>query len=85
MKIQPLGENILLKPEKLAEKTESGFVLPESTDKPALFGIVEGLGKEAPEELELGQRVAYAKYSGSEVGEFILISHRDILGIVNEN
>jgi chaperonin GroES len=85
MKIKPLGENVLLRPEKPEEKTESGFVLPESADKPALFGIVEGCGKFVPEEIQVGQKVVYAKYSGSEIGEFILINHKDILGIVNEN
>lgn len=82
MKIQPLGNIVLLKPEKSAEKTSSGFIMPETQDKPVLLGIVEGVGKQCDELLKIGQKVAYAKYSGSEIGEFLLISESDILGIV---
>ena len=86
MKIRPLGNNVLLKPEKLSEKTDSGFVMPESANKSALFGTVEGIGKEAEDTgLEIGQKVTYAQYSGTEIGEYLLISCNDIMGIVYEN
>jgi chaperonin GroES len=86
-RIQPIGENILLKPDKLQEKTESGLIIPESAEKPALFGIIEAVGIEAPEELKPGQKIAYAKYSASasEIGDFVLINWRDIVGIIHED
>jgi chaperonin GroES len=85
MKIKPLGNNVLLKPEKITEKTESGFVLPESADKTALFGTVEGIGKEAEDTgLEIGQRVTYSQYCGTQIGEFLLIACSDIMGIIKE-
>jgi len=32
-KLQPLGYNVVIEPEKTEEKTESGIILPETTDK----------------------------------------------------
>jgi len=84
MKIQPLGNTVLLRPEKLEEKTSSGFIMPENQDKPILIGTVEGVGKECDELLKKGLKVAYAKFSGSEIGEYILIGEPDILGIIEE-
>ena len=81
MKIQPLGNTVLLRPEKIEEKTSTGFIMPESQDKPVLIGVVEGVGKLCDEDLKVGQKVAYAKFSGSEIGEYILIGESDILGI----
>jgi chaperonin GroES len=84
MKIQPLGNTVLLRPEKIEEKTESGFIMPESQDKPILIGTVEGVGKLCDKLLRKGQKVAYAKFSGSEIGDYILIGEADILGIIEE-
>lgn len=86
MKIQPIGENVLIVPENIAEKTEGGFYIPESIDKPVLFGIIAGVGMDCPEELKEGQKIAYAKYSSnaSEIGEYILINWHDIQGIIFE-
>jgi len=84
-KITPIGENVLLKPEKITEKTEGGFVIPEGSERPALYGTVEGIGGRV-EEIEEGQKVAYAKYhTGTAVGEYLLINQADILGIIHEN
>jgi len=80
--IKPLNNNILLKPDKERGKTESGFVLPADKTEQVAIGIVEAVGKNADKELKKSQKVAYAGYSGSEIGEFILISDNDILGII---
>jgi len=82
MKIKPLNTVVLLRPEKVEEKTESGFIMPESQDKPVLVGVIEGVGKNCDEDLKVGQKVAYAKYTGSEIGELYLINETDILGII---
>jgi co-chaperonin GroES (HSP10) len=82
MRIVPLNDNVLIKPLKEPEKRESGLVVPESDKGEVLTGEVIAVGKNADEILQEGKQVAYAKYSGHEIGEYLLISEKDILGII---
>ena len=81
MEIKPLGENVLIKPDTIEEKTETGFVLPKNTEKITLFGVVFGVGSRCEKEIKKGQKVIYARYSGNEIGEYIIINQNDIIGI----
>lgn len=84
MKIKPLNTIVLLIPEQVDEKTATGFILPEIKNKDILIGKISALGKNCDEDLKVGQRVAYAKFSGSEVAGFLMINETDILGILEE-
>jgi chaperonin GroES len=84
MKITPLGKNVLVKPIQSDEKRESGLVLPDSEKKETLTGEVIAVGKNTDETLNEGDKVTYAKYSGNEIGEYLLISEEDILGVVQD-
>jgi len=88
MKIRPLGNNLLIKPTQSDVKRESGLVLPESQQNQVFTGEVIAIGKAVLDNLDspidVGQKVAYAKYSGNEIGEHLLISEKDILGIIDE-
>lgn len=82
--IHPLGENVLIKKKNQQEKTASGFIIPEGANKPALYGEVIGVGGRCDEEIQVGQKVLYAKYGGTEVGEFILMHQNEILGYIED-
>lgn len=85
MQIQPIGENLLLKPEKAQGKTSSGFVLPETQHgKLVITGRIEGIGRKCNKDFKSGQLVVYAQYSGYEMGGFVLINQNDVLGIVTD-
>ncbi len=74
-KIRPLDDRILVKPEEPEEKTKGGIVLPDTAKEKPLRGEVIAAGpgklltsgKRAPLSLRAGDRVVYAKYTGSEV------------------
>ena len=74
MKLVPLGDRVVLKHLEAEEKTKSGIVLagaakekPQEAEVIAVGpgGMVDG--KEVKMEVEVGAKVIYQKYSGTEV------------------
>jgi len=93
MKLVPLADRVVLKQLEAEETTKSGIVLAsKSQEKPqeAVIvavgpgGMVEG--KEIKMEVQVGQKVIYSKYAGTEVKleneEYIIVKQNDILAIV---
>lgn len=86
-KVQPLGENILIKPEKQAKKTDSGIYLPDTaSEKQPQEGKVVAVGESEDIQLKKNQRVIFRKYSGTEVNvdgeEYLIVKNEDILAII---
>ena len=83
--IEPLGKMVLLELEEAAEKTDSGFLLPEAAREKMNVGLVAGVGPDA-EHVKAGDRVLFGKWSGTEIkldGEDLLImKESDIMGIM---
>ena len=94
MKIQPLGDRIIVKPLEAVEVTKGGIVLPDTAKEKPQEGEVVAVGKgkitdgkvQSPE-VKIGDRVLYGKYSGTEIstktGEDLLIMREeDVFAIV---
>jgi chaperonin GroES len=93
MKIQPLGERVVIKMLESEETTKSGIVLPGSAkEKPQIAEVIEvgpgGMvdGKEVKMEVKKGDRVLVSKYAGTEFkldgDEYTILSQSDILAVV---
>ena len=93
MKLVPLGDRVVLKQLEAEETTKSGIVLPgQAQEKPQQAeviavgpgGVVEG--KEVKMEVEVGNKVIYSKYAGTEVKldgeEYFIVKQNDIIAIV---
>lgn len=92
--IQPLFDNVLIKPLEAEEKTASGIVLPDSAKEKPQVGLVMAVGpgatsddgKTLPMVIKPGQKVMYKKWGGNEVKvngeEWTLVEQKDILAIV---
>ena len=93
MKLVPLGDRVVLKQLEAEETTKSGIVLPgQAQEKPQQAeviavgpgGVVEG--KEVKMEVEVGNKVIYSKYAGTEVKldgeEYIIVKQNDILAVI---
>jgi len=78
--------------------TKSGIVLPDTAKEKPQEGIIEAVGKGRYNErtgerikldVEVGDRVMYAKYAGSEVKidevDYLILSEKDILAVVQSN
>jgi chaperonin GroES len=93
MKIQPLGERILVKRVE-SESKKGGIIIPDSAKEKPMEAEVVALGpgkllkdgKRQPFEVKKGDRVIIEKYSGTEVTlddeELILIREDGILAVL---
>jgi chaperonin GroES len=93
-KIQPLFDNVLIKPLEAELKTASGIILPETAQQKPQTGEVIAVGpgrvtikgEKEPMVVKVGQKVVYKKWGGSDVKlngeELTLVEQKDILAIV---
>lgn len=83
MNIQPLFDKVLIKPQKLEEKTASGIYIPDTAkqDKPQ-FGEVVAVGDNT-KVVSSGQKVVFAKYGPTEISiegeDYLIVKEEDIL------
>ena len=93
MNVKPLGDRVVIKNVEQEETTKSGIVLPGAAKEKPQMAVVLAVGpggmvdgKEIKMEVEVGQKVIYSKYAGTEVKldgqEPILVRQSDILAVV---
>ena len=94
MKIRPLGDRVLVEPEKESDVRKGGIIIPDSAkEKPQGGKIIavgpgkrDDNGKLIPMNVKVGERVLMPKYGGTEVKidekEYQLVREDDILGIM---
>ena len=94
IKLQPLGDRVVLEREESEHTTAGGIVLPDSAkNKPARGTVVAvGDGKlcddgtRSPLQVKVGDRVLFSKYSGSEVKidgtDYLIMKESDIMGVL---
>ena len=93
MRIQPLGDRVVIKNAELNEVSKGGIILAGSAkEKPQMAEVISVGpggnvdGKEITMHVKPGQKVIYSKYAGTEVKidgeELIIVRQSDILGIV---
>ncbi len=93
-KLQPLGDRVVVKPTPREEMTKSGIVLPDTAKEKPQEGTILAIGpgafdndgKRIAMDVEVGQKVLYGKYAGTEFklddDELLIVSQKDILAIV---
>jgi chaperonin GroES len=94
-RIRPLGDRVVVKPMEREEKTKTGIFLPDTASKErpmegTVVAVGEGRrddsGKLIAMNVAAGDKVIFAKYSGTEVKldevEYLILSEKDILGVV---
>ena len=93
--LKPLNDRLVVKTVTPEEKTAGGIILPDSAqEKPQeaeVIAIGPGKtldnGKLVPMEVKPGDRVIYAKYSGTEIklgsDEYVILRQDDVLAIKN--
>lgn len=92
--IQPLFDNVLVKPLEAEARTPSGIVLPDSAKEKPQIGQIMAVGSGTTDEkgnavkmvVKVGQKVMYKKWGGNEVKvngeEWMIVEQKDILAIV---
>jgi len=92
--LRPLGDRVVVRPLAREEVTKSGIVLPDTAKEKPQQGEVLAVGpgkigddgKRQAMDLNSGDRVLFAKYSGTEFkhedDELLILRESDILAIV---
>ena len=93
-KIQPLSDRVVVQALEETEQMRGGLYIPDTAKEKPMQGtiIAVGPGKLSEEneritpDVEVGQKVLYGKYSGTEVtvdgNEFLILRESDILAII---
>ena len=89
VKIQPLGERVLIRPLDEESRTSSGLYIPDTAKEKPQTGLVVAIGDEEDEiPVKVGQKVLFPKYTGTEIKldgvEHLIMEASDILAIVKE-
>ncbi len=89
VKIQPLGDRVLVEPAQAETKTASGIIIPDTAKEKPMRGTVIAVGagkKDEPMTVKAGDQVLYGKYSGTEISidgtEFLIMRESDIYAII---
>ena len=94
LKIQPLGDRILVEPAEEAEVKKGGIIIPDSAkEKPQESKVValgtgktDDNGKKVPFEVKKGDTVLTSKYGGTEIKidgvEHIILREEDVLAVI---
>ena len=94
LKLKPLGGRVIVEPIEQEEMTAGGIILPETAKEKPQEGKILAAGpgdrdedgERIPMEVQIGDKVLYAKYSGTEVKldgkKLLILRESDILAIV---
>ena len=93
MNLKPLGDRVVVKQLEATETTKSGIILtgtakekPQEAEVVAVGpgGVIDG--KEVTMEVNVGDKVIYSKYAGTDVklgsDEYIIVRQSDILAVI---
>ena len=95
MAFRPLGDRVLVKRVEEESKTKGGIIIPDTAKEKPQEGEVVAVGPGARDEdgdyikpeLNVGDRILFGKWSGSEVkidGEdLIIMKESDVLGVLS--
>ena len=95
MKLQPLEDRIVVRANESEATTASGLVIPDTAkEKPQEGevlavgpGRVDDNGNRVPLDVNVGDKIIFSKYGGTEVKyngeELLILSARDVLAVVS--
>ena len=95
MAFRPLGDRVLVKRVEEESKTKGGIIIPDTAKEKPQEGEVVSVGPGARDEdgkyiamdLKAGDRILFAKWSGTEVkidgDDLIIMKESDVLGVLS--
>jgi chaperonin GroES len=96
MKFRPLHDRVVVKRIEAEEKSTGGIIIPDTAkEKPSQGEVIavgpggrDESGKLIPIDVDVGDRVLFGKWSGTEVKvdgqELLIIKESDIMGVLTD-
>jgi chaperonin GroES len=96
MKFRPLHDRVVVERIEAEEKSVGGIIIPDTAkEKPQQGEVIavgpggrDEAGKLIPIDVQVGDRVLFAKWSGTEVkiegDEYLIMKESDIIGVLVE-
>jgi chaperonin GroES len=96
MKFRPLHDRVVVKRIDAEEKSAGGIIIPDTArEKPSQGEVIaigpggrDESGKLVPLDVQVGNRILFGKWSGTEVKidgvEYLIMKESDIMGILEE-
>jgi len=96
MKIRPLYDRIVVKRLEEKEQMQGGLYIPDSAKEKPQEGEVVSIGKGkrledgklVPLDVQVGDRILFGKYSGSDIKidgeEYLIMREDEVLGILDQ-
>jgi chaperonin GroES len=93
--IQPLEDRIVVRQVEAEQTTASGLVIPDTAKEKPQEGEVVAVGPgrvadngtRIPLDVQVGDKVVYSKYGGTELKysgeEYLVLSARDVLAVIS--
>ena len=97
MKFRPLHDRVVVKRIDAEDKSAGGIIIPDTAkEKPSQGEIIavgpggrDESGKLVPLDVQVGNRVLFGKWSGTEVKidgvEYLIMKESDIMGVLEES
>ena len=84
---KPNEDRVLVEPAAAEEKTASGIIIPDTAKEKPQQGTIVAVGpgkKDEPISVQVGDKVLYGKYSGTEITfdgkAYLIIRSSDVFG-----
>ena len=86
--VSPIGENVLIRPDKAEEKTSAGIYLPDAASEQnrQQIGEIIGIGDDDKIKVRIGNKVIFRKFVGEAIEiegeEYLVTNYKEILAVI---
>ncbi|UTC66282.1 MULTISPECIES: co-chaperone GroES [unclassified Treponema] len=87
MKVKPLGDRVLVKPDAVETKTAGGIIIPDTAQEKTQRGVVVAVGDDKEKiKVSVGQKVIHDKYAGTQIQidgvDHLILKANDLVAVV---
>ncbi|MDR1786725.1 MAG: co-chaperone GroES [Spirochaetaceae bacterium] len=87
MKVKPLADRVLVKPEKSESKTAGGIIIPDTAQEKTQKASVIAVGDDKEKiKVKVGDKIIHDKYAGSAIkidgDDYLIVKGEDIIAVI---
>ncbi len=87
MKVNPLGDRVLIKVQEGDTKTAGGIIIPQTAQEKTQTGVVVAIGTDTDViKVKKNDKVMYDKYAGTQIkidgADHLIVKFSDVLAVI---